>query len=539
MSQVPLRDLCSEVREHDVVIVGSGLAGLSAALVLAPRAVALVTKGELGQDGASNLAQGGIAAACDPEDSAAEHAHDTIAAGAGLCETSLVLRLTGEAPRAIERLVRLGARFDRDPDGGLLLGREGAHGRRRILHANGDATGGELVRALTDVVSAQPNLERLEGHFALELAHTGDRVVGVLTRDRQGRRVLHTGRVILASGGMGRLYLRSTSPLAATGDGLAMAARAGTALADLEFVQFHPTALSAGLDPLPLVSEAVRGEGATLVDEQGERFMTRIHEAAELAPRDVVARAIWRQEQDGHRVFLDATRTVGDRFPGRFPTVFAHCRRAGVDPRSQPIPVTPAAHYSIGGVATDESGRTSLAGLWACGEVAATGVHGGNRLASNSLLEALVFGDRVGRDVAGAEPMGGGDWLGRAVVGFEPSGAASGEAERQQAVRRLMWQRVGLVREEEGLRTALASLEALRPAPEGETANLLTVARLVTAAALFRRESRGAHYRTDYPEPREEWRHRLFWRYDPEAAGPTAPLVRARPPASAAGEICE
>jgi L-aspartate oxidase len=539
VSHQPLRDLCSEVREHDVVIVGSGLAGLSAALVLAPRAVALLTKGELGQDGASNLAQGGIAAACDPEDSADQHAHDTIAAGAGLCDTSLVLRLTGEAPRAIERLVRLGARFDRDPDGGLLLGREGAHGRRRILHANGDATGGELVRALAEAVAAQPNLERLEGHFALELAHVDDRVVGVLARDSQGRAVLHTGRVILASGGMGRVYLRSTSPLAATGDGLAMAARAGACLADLEFVQFHPTALSAGLDPLPLVSEAVRGEGAILVDERGERFMTGIHPAAELAPRDVVARAIWRQEQDGHRVFLDATRTVGDRFPARFPTVFAHCRRAGVDPRRQPIPVTPAAHYSIGGVATDESGRTSLAGLWACGEVAATGVHGGNRLASNSLLEALVFGDRVGRDVAASEPMASGDWLGRAVVGVEPSAAAVAPAETQQSVRRLMWQQVGLVRDAEGLRAALEKLEAFRPAPAGETANLLAVACLVTAAALFREESRGAHYRTDFPEPREEWRHRQFWRYDPEAAGPTAPLVADRPPVGVAGEVCE
>jgi L-aspartate oxidase len=508
------------------VIVGSGLAGLSAALVLAPRSVALVTKGSFGQDGASNLAQGGIAAACDPEDSTAEHAGDTVAAGAGLCDASLVRGLTGEAPEAIERLLRLGARFDRDTDGKLLFGREGAHGRRRILHANGDATGGELVRALAATVSALPRLERLERHFALELALVGDRVVGVLVHDAEGRLVLHTGVVVLASGGMGRVYLRSTSPAEATGDGLAMAARAGACLADLEFMQFHPTALSAGLDPLPLVSEAVRGEGAKLVNERGDRFMTAIHEMADLAPRDVVARAIWGQERSGHRVLLDATEALGDRFPERFPTVFGHCRRASVDPRREPIPVTPAAHYSIGGVATDARGRTSLAGLWACGEVAASGVHGGNRLASNSLLEALVFGHRVGRDIAAQLAEGrGAAGAGEAVVPIEPADPDPGAADPQQEIRELMWQRVGLVRDAAGLRSALGELRGHLPIPAGETANLLTVARLIAAAALAREESRGAHYREDHPEPREEWRRRLYWRYDPEQAGSTSPLA--------------
>ncbi|MEO1369360.1 MAG: FAD-binding protein, partial [Acidobacteriota bacterium] len=303
-------------------------------------------------------------------------------------------------------------------------------------------------------------------------------------------------------------------PVENTGDGLAMAARAGARLIDLEFVQFHPTALDVAADPAPLVTEALRGEGSWLVDDLGHRFMPEIHELAELAPRDIVARALWRQQAAGRGTYLDTRGAVGDDFPLRFPTVWNHCRRHGVDPRVEPIPVTPAAHYAMAGVATDADGRTSLDGLWACGEVSASGVHGANRLASNSLLEALVFGHRVAADVAGCQPLGarGGDVV-REVVAF-PS-------ELRPWLRAMMWNHVGLMRDAESLDTALKALEgAARPAADadqtcGEAQNLWTVARLVSAAGLVREESRGSHFRRDFPRPDVAWRRRLAWTYRP------------------------
>jgi L-aspartate oxidase len=349
--------------------------------------------------------------------------------------------------------------------------------------------------------------------FAIDLAVEDGQVVGLLAVHEDGRRVLHLApAVVLATGGLGRLYLHTTNPREATGDGLAMAARAGARLVDLEFVQFHPTALATGADPMPLLTEALRGEGAVLIDETGERFMLAEHPDAELAPRDVVARAIWRRSMAGHRVFLDATKAVGSELPEHFPTVFQLCQEHGLDPRTEPIPVAPAAHYHMGGIAVDENGRTSLSGLWACGEVTATGAHGANRLASNSLLEALVFGARVADDLraglpAGRTPRG-------RLAGAVSSGiAAPGDAELTAAVRRLMWEKVGLVRDEAGLSQAvdeLARLAARHRQVSGEARNLLGVGRLLAAAALERRESRGGHYRTDYPLPDPAWRRRLY-----------------------------
>ena len=504
------------VARSEVLVVGSGVAGLTAARGCAPRRVTLLTKTSL-VSGSSPWAQGGIAAAVGADDSAALHAADTLGAGAGLNDPDVVDLLTGEGPARIQTLLELGARFDRDAAGGLHLGREAAHGRRRILHAR-DATGAEIVRALSEAVRQAPEIRVEEGAFAVDLVLDGSRVAGVLAVDADGRRMLHLApAVVLATGSLGRLYLHTTNPPEATGDGLAMAARAGARLVDLEFVQFHPTALAAeGADPMPLLTEALRGEGAVLLDGRGRRFMLDEHPDAELAPRDVVARAIWRHQVAGERVVLDARAAVGDRFPERFPKVFAICQSHGLDPRVEPIPVAPAAHYHMGGVAVDADGRTSLPGLWACGEVSATGVHGANRLASNSLLEALVFGARVAEDLRRAIPAGPVPVRTaglRIAKGAELPLPGTGDAELIARVRRLMWEKVGLIRDKACLLAALDELDRLDSRfaeAAGEARNLLQIARLVTAAALVRHESRGGHFRADVPETDPAWRFRLF-----------------------------
>ncbi len=521
------------VREADVVVLGAGAAGLSAALGLAGRRVDLLAKGLLGKTGNSPWAQGGVAGAVGATDSPALHAADTLAVAGELGDPEAVARLTTDGPERLRQLLALGARFDRAADGALDLAREAAHSRARVLHAR-DATGAELVRALGEGLRGRGGLSVFERALALDLVVDGGRVAGVLVRHADGAAVLHRARaVVLATGGIGQVFARTTNPAEATGDGLALAWRAGAPLADVEFVQFHPTALDDGADPMPLLTEALRGRGALLVDETGARLLAG--DGAELQPRDVVARGIWAALASGRRAFLDARAAVGEAFPVEFPTVFEACRAAGLDPRREPIPVAPAAHYHMGGVAVDLDGRTGLPGLWAAGEVACTGVHGANRLASNSLLEALVFGARVARSVADTLPhvnRPAGDLV------LPPIAPPAAAPEAARALRALAWDAVGLVRTGEGLSRALVRLDGLdREIPPGavEARSLATVARLVATAALARPESRGAHFRADRPAADPAWRRRIVLRRADGAVRVALEPVAAAPAAAAAG----
>ncbi len=479
------------------VVVGAGVAGLSTALRLAEHGpVTVLCSADLGQQAASAWAQGGVAAALGADDSPALHAADTLAAGDGLCAPGATARITGEGPRAIERLIELGARFDRTADGALKLGLEAAHSRRRIVHAQGDGTGREVLRTLIEAARRTPAINILEGLEARRLLQDADgAVTGVLAADAAGRPVpLRSGAVVLATGGLGGLYAHTTNPAGALGRGLAMAARAGARLADMEFVQFHPTALDVGLDPMPLVSEAVRGEGAWLVNDLGERFMAA-YAHAELEPRDVVARAVWAELTAGRRVFLDARRALGERFASAFPTIHAACRAAGIDPACEPIPIRPAAHYHMGGVAVDAAGRSDIEGLWVCGEAACTGLHGANRLASNSLLEAAVCGEAVAQDIAGraSRPV------------HDIASPALPPLARANHVRALLDRHAGVLRDAAGLRKASDALIPLAQGA-GPEADAALVGLFIVQGALAREESRGAHARTDFPDRAAEAR---------------------------------
>ncbi|CDX16830.1 L-aspartate oxidase [Mesorhizobium sp. ORS 3324] len=469
------------------VIIGGGIAGLMTALHLAPEPVVLISKTSLGQEASSVLAQGGIAASLGGDDSPDLHLADTLAAGDGLCDEKAVRRVVEAAPQAIEHLARLGAAFDRASDGTLLLGLEAAHSRRRIVHAGGDATGRELVRALADAVWRTPSITVLEGVEVRRLIVEDGEIAGVLAVGNGEAMTLSTGRVVLATGGIGGLFDHTTNPLGSFGQGLALAARAGAELADLEFVQFHPTALDGPRRPMPLISEAVRGEGAVLVDERGRRLLADTP-GGELAPRDVVARGVWRELRAGHRVFLDARQCLGARFAERFPAIASLCREAGIDPALDLIPVRPAVHYHMGGVAVDAEGRSSLRGLWACGEVARTGLHGANRLASNSLIEAVTSAAWVAASVAAASPTAN-RRLRPAIVPPRP------DASR---IRPIASHALGIERDGETLAEAARTLAPIAFGYHAAFDPAL-VALMITIAALRREESRGSHFRIDFP----------------------------------------
>ncbi len=469
------------------IIVGGGLAGLMTALYLAPEPVVLLSKAPLGVEASSAWAQGGIAACIGPDDRPALQIEDTLKAGDGICDEAAVRQIISGAGAAIAELVRLGVPFDRDKNGNLLFGLEAAHSRRRVVHAGGDGTGHEIMKVLARAVLATPSITVVKGCAARRLIVEDNQIKGVLGNTHCGPVLFASDRVIIATGGIGSLYLASTNPAGSFGQGLALAARAGANMADLEFVQFHPTALNSGVSPLPLVSEAVRGEGAIIIDESGLRFMADVP-GAELAPRDIVARAIWHHMREGHQVFLDARQALGKSFPQHFPGITEKCRAAGIDPVAQPIPIRPAAHYHMGGIAVDAQGKSSVEGLWACGEAASTGLHGANRLASNSLLEAAVCARFVADSVSGTSSK-------KTNPRFDEALPRSSDP---VPVREILSEAAGVLRDRDGLRKGIAALYPLMQAnaPESDAA---LVGLMISVAALKRQESRGAHTRTDFP----------------------------------------
>lgn len=478
------------------VIVGAGLAGLACALELAPLRCIVLSAGAVSTGTSTGWAQGGVAAAVGPDDDPVRHAADTVAAGAGLCDPHVVDAVTRAAPGAIRWLTDHGARWDRHPDGSLRLGLEGAHSRRRIVHAQGDCTGAELLRTVVDAARHTPSVALWDHSPAREILVRDGRAAGVLVDTPDGPVELRATAVILATGGIGGLYTHTTNPLSSRGQGLALAFRAGAVLRDLELVQFHPTALDVDLDPLPLVSEAVRGEGAVLVNGNGDRVLKN-----PLSARDVVSRAEWAQLQAGHRVFLDATRDPGERFAELFPSIHAKACEVGLDPTRDLLPVRPAAHYHMGGVLVDRRGESTVPGLYAAGEVASTGLHGANRLASNSLLEAVVCARWVAQHLKEVhapqrETPGVADrhWAGA-------TGAAPGPEVQQ--VRAVVTAAAGVLRDADSLRAALATL---RNHLDDDTG---LVGSLVVRSALRREESRGAQFRTDFPRTTSEAAHTL------------------------------
>ncbi|MBB4121135.1 L-aspartate oxidase [Martelella radicis] len=475
-----------------VVVIGSGIGGLVTALALAPRLVMLVTKAAAGGETSTGRAQGGIAAALGDDDSAALHLEDTLAAGDGLCDRQAAEAILASAPEAIGFLERHGVVFDRDADGRLAFGLEAAHARRRILHAGGDATGAAVIAALTKAVAETPSITVMADTEVRRLLVADGAVCGIVATRNGEPLTIPTSRVVIATGGIGGLYDISTNPPGNFGQGVMLAARVGALLADMEFVQFHPTALATDLRPLPLISEAVRGEGAILVNEKGERFLAATP-GAELAPRDVVARAIAAEIGRGGGVYLDARQALGRGFAARFPAISAICAKAGINPAEEPIPVRPAEHYAMGGIAVDHRARSSVAGLWAVGECAATGLHGANRLASNSLLEAAVCGLAAARDISRL-PEASGRPLPSARL---PVPAEIG------VVRDVVSQTLGVLRSGEGLARAI---EALLPLVEGEeaAADPALVALSVAVFAHRREESRGGHARSDFPLKRPQ-----------------------------------
>lgn len=479
------------IRHDGVVVVGAGLAGLSAALTAGPAKVLVLTEAPLSQGCSSAWAQGGVAAALAGDDTPELHAADTVAAGAGLVVPEMARLLAEEGPAAVRRLAELGAPFDRRTDGGFAQSLEAAHSRARVARVKGDQAGRAIMDAVVVAALAAQHITVRTGAKLSGLVQDGSgRVRGVVARiDGQAVEIL-ADAVVLATGGIGGLYAVTTTPAELVGDGLGLAALAGATIADPEFVQFHPTAIDIGRDPAPLATEALRGEGAKLVDGAGHAFMARYHPDAELAPRDVVARAIHAEREAGRGAFLDARDAVGAHFPEEFPAVFAACIGGGVDPRVQPIPVAPACHYHMGGIATDAHGLTSLPGLYAAGECASTGVHGANRLASNSLLEAAVFGARAGRAAAQERPS--------AAPLLRAPPAPELTAGDLTGLRLAMSRDAGVVRDAAGLSRLIAHIDALRAA-RGEVPSLVA-ARLVAAGALARRESRGGHFRSDYPQ---------------------------------------
>ena len=491
-----------------ILVIGGGLAGLFCALKLAPLPVTVLTAAPIGRGASSAWAQAGIAAAVSEEDTIDAHVADTLVAGDGIVDERVARIMASDASERVLDLLNYGVPFDRDLEGRLEVSREAAHSHSRIVRVRGDMAGREIMAALVRATREAEHIRVMEGHVVEKLHVEGGRVVGLTAKANAGRGRavrLDASAVVMAAGGVGHLYAVTTNPTEARGGGIGMAARAGAVMADMEFTQFHPTAIDVELDPAPLATEALRGHGAPLVNREGERFMVPIHPDAELAPRDVVARGIFREVLAGRGAFLDCREAI-PHFAEEFPTVHGYCVAAGIDPATEAIPVTPAAHYFMGGVKADEDGVTSLPGLYGCGEVTSTGAHGANRLASNSLLEAVVFSARVAARLRETMPDQ------AAPAGWGDGGVADEHAETHHdtaamtTLRRAMSRSMGVLRDEEGMTGALRTIDRLERARTTERfRNVLTTAKMMTVSALLRKESRGGHFRTDFPEPREAW----------------------------------
>ena len=492
--------------QHEVIIVGAGLAGLFAALKLAPLPTTLIAAKTLGKGTSSHWAQGGIAAAIGEGDTPEAHAQDTIDVGAGLVDENIAHFVTKEANERISDLLEFGVPFDKDLKGKLQLSREAAHSKRRIVRVDGDRAGSAIMTALIETVRNTPSINIIEQAEVHKLSKKGRAINGVYiwpsTAKGTGEAtLLESKNVILATGGCGHLFSKTTNPNMARGEGIAMAARIGAVISDPEFIQFHPTAIDTNLTPAPLATEALRGEGAHLINSKNERFMLKIHESAELAPRDIVARAVDRELKSGRGAYLDCATTIGKKMKDHFPTVIKKCKEAGINPIKEPIPVAPAAHFHMGGIVTDANGRTTIDGLWACGEVASTGLHGGNRLASNSLLEAVVFANRIAEDIhnqAGSQPQKSSNFS------IDEKQAISPKLDKKlkksiNELRDIMFMHVGVERDQKGLEKAKQRLKDLTPKFEQseKTKNMCLTAKFIITGALNRLESRGSHYRTD------------------------------------------
>lgn len=493
-----------EIQTDRIVIVGAGLAALYAALKLAPRPVVMISPETLGEGASSAWAQGGVAAAMQDPDSPESHSTDTLTAGAGTVDAAVAAQVTREARDHILDLTQMGTPFDRDENGGYVLSREAAHSYARVVRVKGDQAGAEIMKALIAEVRDTPSIQVLEGVMAADLCTSGGAVTGVVIEtsdpdDRSAPVTLRGAAYLMAGGGSGGLYKLTTNPARIRGQVIGMAARSGAMISDAEFVQFHPTAIDMGEDPAPLATEALRGEGATLINADGHRFMLDVHPDAELAPRDIVARAIYAETQAGRRPMLDTRAALGADILTHFPSVAEACDRAGIDPVADPIPVAAAAHYHMGGISTDMSGRASLENLWVCGEASSTGLHGANRLASNGLLEALVYGRICAEGIAKAVPQT--DTAAQVVPAFIPGGIAP-DPQAVERLRTTMTDRVGVVRDGTGLKQALCTIAQLEADQSDCPAflNMTATATLIAAAALLREESRGAHCRLDFPD---------------------------------------
>ncbi len=503
--------------EANIVIVGAGLAGLFTALKLAPLPVTVISPTRLGEGASSFWAQGGIAAAIGEGDHPDKHTTDTIKVGGGIVVPEIASMVAHEAPDRIRDLLSYGVPFDQDLEGKLALSREAAHSERRIVRVRGDMAGKAIMGALMQAVRQTPSITIVEGFRADSLALNDGSVCGLHLSGYESNQKLCTVKspsVIIASGGIGGLYGVTTNPSTSSGEGLGMAALAGAVISDAEFVQFHPTAINVGIDPAPLATEALRGEGARLIDSNGNRFMTEYHTDAELAPRDIVARAVHEQVISNHGAFLDCREAIGSHFPELYPTVYEKCLEAGIDPIHMPIPIAPAAHYHMGGIWTDRNGRSTISGLWACGEAASTGMHGANRLASNSLLEAVVFASRIADDLKGIEQKSVG--MGDRAAPYKPDTEPTSELlKKEQKLRKNMSRHLGVVRNGETMQALLHELDELQEScPAGHAfGNKLVTAKIMTTAAIARQESRGGHFRSDYPDTKPGFLHRSHFQY--------------------------